>query len=240
MKTAAVVTVTNGKRPGELLNCLMSVASQRGITPTHYILCDGDFNTFVELRRIYANGCVKVCYWDAKIGGDGWLGQRWYAAAPQLITEDVTFFCNDDDWYEANHVQTIMEKIEEGYDWAYSFRKVCDQEGAFLFNDNCEALGEASPVWIDSNHHFVDWCMWGMKTECLKQISPVLNNKDLHVDRYFYALAKQAFPKFAATLQHTFNFRLGGGCGVQKEFFEQGNAEMLKRHNGVLPWVINE
>ena len=240
MKTAAVVTVTNGKRPGELLNCLMSVASQRGITPTHYILCDGDFNTFVELRRIHANGCVKVCYWDAKIGGDGWLGQRWYAAAPQLITEDVTFFCNDDDWYEANHVQTIMEKIEEGYDWAYSFRKVCDQEGAFLFNDNCEALGEASPVWIDPNHHFVDWCMWGMKTECLKQISPVLNNKDLAVDRYFYALAKQAFPKFAATLQHTFNFRLGGGCGVQKEFFEQGNAEMLKRHNGVLPWIINE
>ena len=61
MKTAAVVTVTNGKRPGELLNCIMSVANQQGITPTHYILCDGDFNTFSELRKIHANGCVKIC-----------------------------------------------------------------------------------------------------------------------------------------------------------------------------------
>ena len=237
MKTAAVVTVTNGKRLKELEQCVASISSQT-YKAKHYILCDGDWDDYIAIRWLYPT--LKVCYWDAKIGGDGWLGQRWYAAAPQLITEDVTFFCNDDDWYEANHVQTIMEKIEAGYDWAYSFRKICDQEGAFLFNDNCEALGEVSPVWIDPNHHFVDWCMWGMKTECLKQISPVLNNKDLHVDRYFYALAKQAFPQFAPTLKHTFNFRLGGGCGVQKEFFEQGNAEMLKRHNGVLPWVINE
>jgi len=233
MKTAAVVTVTNGKRPDQLKKCMESIENQ-SYPVEHYILCDGDWYSF---NKICQSTAAHVCYWDAKIGGDGWLGQRWYAAAPQLITEDVTFFCNDDDWYEDNHVQTIMEKIEQGYDWAYSFRKVCDQEGAFLFNDNCEALGEASPVWVDSNHHFVDWCMWGMKTECLKQISPVLNNKDIAVDRYFYALAKQAFPKFSATLQHTFNFRLGGGCGVQKEFFEMGNAEMLKRHNGTLPWT---
>ena len=237
MKTAAVVTVTNGKRQKELEQCVASISSQ-SYKATHYILCDGDWDDYMAIRWLYPT--LKVCYWDGQIGGKDLEGRRWLAAAPHLINEEVTFFCNDDDWYEADHVQTIMEKIEQGYDWAYSFRKVCDQEGAFLFNDNCEALGEASPVWIDPNHHFVDWCMWGMKTECLKQISPVLNNKDIAVDRYFYALAKQAFPKFAATLQHTFNFRLGGGCGVQKEFFEQGNAEMLKRHNGVLPWVINE
>ena len=237
MRTAAVVTVTNGKRPLELEQCIKSIANQT-YPCQHYILCDQDFNRFVELKRLYPR--ILLCYWDAKIGGKDLEGRRWLAAAPHLINEDVTFFCNDDDWYEDNHVQTIMEKIEEGYDWSYSFRKVCDSKGAFLFNDNCEALGEASPVWVDPNHHFVDWCMWGMKTECLKQISPVLNNKDIAVDRYFYALAKQAFPKFAATLKHTFNFRLGGGCGVEKEFFEMGNAEMLKRHNGVLPWVINE
>jgi len=237
LKTAAVITVTNGKRPLELANCIASVKAQ-SYPVTHYLLYDQDFNKFAELKRLYPD--VLLCYWDAKIGGDGWLGQRWYAAAPQLVTEDVTFFCNDDDWFDIDHVSSIMARIEEGYDWAYSFRKVYDLKGDFLFYDNCEALGEASAVWTSSDHHFVDWCMWGMKTECLKKIAVVLNNKDLAVDRYFYALAKQAFPKFAGTLKHTFNFRLGGGCGVQKEFFEMGNAEMLKRHNGVLPWVINE
>ena len=236
MKTAAVVTVTNGKRPDQLKKCMESIENQ-SYPVEHYILCDGDWNSF---NKICQSTAAHVCYWDGKIGGDGWLGQRWCAAAPHMINEDVTFFCNDDDWYEENHVQTIMEKIEEGHDWAYSFRKICDSEGAFLFNDNCEALGEASPVWVDPNHHFVDFCMWGMKTECLKQISSVVSRPGPDYDRHFYAVAKQAFPKFAATLQHTFNFRLGGGCGVQKEFFEMGNAEMLKRHNEVLPWVINE
>ena len=238
MKTAAVVTVTNGKRPGELLNCLMSVASQRGITPTHYILCDGDFNTFVELRRIHANGCVKVCYWDGKIGGNGYAGQRWLAAAPQLINEDVTFFCNDDDWFDPDHVKSIMDKIDEGYDWAYSLRSVYDKDGQFLFDDNCEALGELHDTWNIPGHRFVDWCMWGMRTDLLKQISIVLNNPSPQVDRMFYATAKQLFPKFVSTYKHTFNFRLGGHCGVQKNFFEIGNQEILKRFNGNLPWII--
>ena len=237
MKTAAVVTVTNGKRPKELAHCIASVKAQ-SYPCQHYLLCDQDFNKFVELKRLYPD--VILCYWDAKIGGNGYLGQRWWAAAPQLITEDVTFFCNDDDWYDADHVGSIMAKIEEGHDWAYSFRKVCDSKGNFLLYDNCEALGEVSPVWNIPNHHFVDSCMYGMKTDLLKQISVVMNRPGVDIDRHFYAAAKQVFPNFAPTLKHTFNFRLGGGCGVQKEFFEAGNAEMLKRHNGVLPWVINE
>ena len=237
MKTAAVITVTNGKRPKELAHCIASVKAQ-SYSVTHYLLCDQDFNKFAELKRLYPD--VLLCYWDAQIGGDGYLGQRWCAAAPHMINEDVTFFCNDDDWFDIDHVSSIMARIEEGYDWAYSFRKICDLKGDFLLYDHCEALGEASPVWINANHHFVDFCMWGMKTDCLKKICSVVSQPGADYDRHFYAIAKQVFPKFAATLKHTFNFRLGGNCGVQKEFFEAGNAEMLKRHNGVLPWVSNE
>jgi len=235
MKTAAVITVTNGKRMKELENCIASVSSQT-YKATHYILCDGDWDSYMAIRWLYPTW--KVCFWDNKIGGNGWAGQRWLSAAPHLVTEDVTFFCNDDDWYEENHVQTIMEKIEAGYDWAYSFRKIHDQKGNFLLLDNCEALGEESSVWNIPNHHFVDWCMWGMKTNLLKQISIVLNDPNPQVDRMFYATAKQVFPHFISTKQHTFNFRLGGTCGVQKEFFEIGNLEMLKRFDNKLPWII--
>jgi hypothetical protein len=237
MKTAAVVTVTNGKRPWQLSNCIANIKAQT-YPCTHYVLVDNNFALSTELKRIHYD--IKVCHWDARIGGDGWLGQRWYAAAPQLITEDVTFFCNDDDWYEANHVQTIMEKIEEGYDWAYSFRKINDEDGNFLVNDNCEALGEVAPVWNVPGHHFVDWCMWGMRTDCLKQIAIILNRPDPQADRHFYAAAREVFPKFAATGLHTFNFRLGGSCGVKREYFDMGNLEMLRRFNGKLPWILTE
>ena len=238
MKTAAVVTVTTNRF--ELRKCIESVSKQT-YPCKHYILFDGLLSLDEVNRQSYLfEHPVEICYWGGKIGGNGWAGQRWLSAAPHLLTEDVTFFCNDDDWYEANHVQTIMEKIEEGYDWAYSFRKIHDEKGNFICNDNCEALGEAADVWNVPGHRFVDWCMWGMRTELLKQISIVLNNSSPQVDRLFYATAKQLFPNFIGTNQHTFNFRLGGTCGVQKEFFEIGNADMIRRFNGSLPWMLNE
>ena len=236
MKTAAVVTVTNGKREIELFQCVGSILEQT-YPVTHYILCDGDIEVFEKIKVNYPS--CKVCYWDGKIGGKDLEGRRWLAAAPHLINEDVTFFCNDDDWYEPNHVETIMAKINSGYDWAYSFRKIHDKEGNFLFDDNCEALGEVSDTWNIPGHHFVDWCMWGMKTDCLKQISAIFSNKGWGIDRVFYDNAKRIFPNFIATGLHTFCFRLGGNeYSVQKEFFEQGNAEMLRRFNGKLPWII--
>ena len=237
MKTAAVVTVTNGKRPWELSNCVASIKAQT-YPCTHYILCDDDFKAFVELKRL--NPEVKISFWDGRIGGRGYAGQRWLAAAPQLVTEDVTFFCNDDDWYEPNHVESIMAKIEDGNDWAHSFRRINDEEGNFMCLDNCEALGEAAQIWNMPGHHFVDWCMWGMKTDLLKQIAIILNRPDPQADRHFYAAAREVFPKFEATGQHTFNFRLGGTCGVKREYFDMGNLEMLRRFNGKLPWIKHE
>ena len=234
MKTAAVVTVTNGKRPFELANCIASVKAQT-YPCTHYILCDQNFNKFAELKRLYPD--VLMCYWDAKIGGNGYAGQRWLAAAPQLITEDVTFFCNDDDWYSPNHVKSIMDRIDEGYDWAYSLRSVHDKEGNFLFDDNCEALGELHDTWNIPGHRFVDWCMWGMKTEYLKQLAILLNRPDPTVDRQFYQAATRIVPKFASTNKHTFHFRMGGSCGVQPEFFIEGNKRILEKFDGKLPWI---
>jgi glycosyltransferase involved in cell wall biosynthesis len=235
MKTVAVVTVTNGKRLEQLKKCVDCIMVQTYNPITHYVLCD-DYTTYGIVHRAFPS--VVPCLWGNPIGGNGWAGQRWLAAAPQLITEDVTFFCNDDDWYEENHVQTILEKIEAGYDWAHSFRKIFSQEGDFICEDSCEALGESASVWNIPGHHFVDWCMWGMKTDLLKQIAIVLNNPSPQVDRMFYATAKQLFPNFTSTNLHTFCFRLGGSCGVQKEFFEIGNLEMLKRFNGKLPWIL--
>jgi glycosyltransferase involved in cell wall biosynthesis len=234
LKTAAVVTVTNGKRFEELKKCAESIANQT-YPCEHYILCDGDWIQYDMINSYFVD--ASVCFWDAKIGGNGYAGQRWLAAAPQLITEDVTFFCNDDDWYSPDHVKSIMDKIDEGYDWAYSLRSVHDKEGNFLFDDNCEALGELHDTWNIPGHRFVDWCMWGMKTEYLKQLAILLNRPDPTVDRQFYQAATRIVPKFAATGKHTFHFRMGGSCGVQPEFFIEGNKRILEKFDGKLPWI---
>jgi len=238
LKTAAVVTVTNGKRPWELSNCIASVKAQT-YPVVHYIVCDEGFNQYAELRRLYPE--LRICYWDNFVGGKDVEGRRLYAASALLVNEDVTFFCNDDDWYKPNHVQSIMAKIDEGYDWAYCLRSVYDKDGAYVLDDDCEALGELHDCWQAQGHRFVDWCMWGMKTENLKMIASVLAQPGWGGDRKFYATAKQVFPKFTWSGERTFCFRLGGNeYSVDRGFFEKGNYTMLQKYDNKLPWVTHE
>jgi glycosyltransferase involved in cell wall biosynthesis len=238
MKTAAVVTVTNGKRPWELSNCIASVKAQT-YPVVHYIVCDEGFNQYAELRRLYPE--LRICYWDNFVGGKDVEGRRLYAASAFLVNEDVTFFCNDDDWYKPNHVQSIMAKIDEGYDWAYCLRSVYDKDGAYILDDDCEALGELHDCWQAQGHRFVDWCMWGMKTENLKMIASVLAQPGWGGDRKFYATAKQVFPKFTWSGERTFCFRLGGNeYSVDRGFFEKGNYTMLQKYDNKLPWLNHE
>ena len=238
MKTAAVVTVTNGKRPWELSNCIASVKAQT-YPVVHYIVCDEGFNQYAELRRLYPE--LRICYWDGFVGGKDVEGRRLYAASALLVNEDVTFFCNDDDWYKPNHVQSIMAKIDEGNDWAYCIRSVNDNDGAYVLDDDCEALGELHDCCQAQGHRFVDWCMWGMKTENLKMIASVLAQPGWGGDRKFYATAKQVFPKFTWSGERTFCFRLGGNeYSVDRGFFEKGNYTMLQKYDNKLPWLNHE
>jgi len=238
LKTAAVVTVTNGKRHWELANCIASVKAQT-YPVVHYIVCDEGFNQYAELRRLYPE--LRICYWDGKVGGKDVEGRRLYAASAFLVNEDVTFFCNDDDWYKPNHVESIMTKMEEGYDWVYCLRSVYEKEGRFICEDNCEALGSLHDCWQAPGHSFVDWCMWGMKTECLKTLAIILSQPGWGGDRKFYAAATQVYPNFAWSGQNTFCFRLGGNeYSVGRDFFEQGNKTMLEKYNNKLPWLTNE
>ena len=232
------MTVTNGKRPWELSNCIASVKAQT-YPVVHYIVCDEGFNQYAELRRLYPE--LRICYWDGFVGGKDVEGRRLYAASALLVNEDVTFFCNDDDWYKPNHVQSIMAKIDEGYDWAYCLRSVYDKDGVYVLDDDCEALGELHDCWQAQGHRFVDWCMWGMKTENLKMIASVLAQPGWGGDRKFYATAKQVFPKFTWSGERTFCFRLGGNeYSVDRGFFEKGNYTMLQKYDNKLPWLNHE
>ena len=75
MRTAAVVTVTNGKRMEELKKCYQSIRNQSYRVSSHYILCDGSKEYYDIIDSAFP--MAKVCYWAEPIGGDGWAGQRW-------------------------------------------------------------------------------------------------------------------------------------------------------------------
>ena len=227
--TAAVVTVTKG-RP-ELDKCIASVQAQT-YPVQHYLLYDNGM-----LPRLLLQKNQQVCVFPTPIAMPDKDGRRWLAAVPHLINEDVIFFCNDDDWFDTDHVESLMQIIQRGNDWAYSLRKIHDKDGNFLFNDRCEALGDLHEDWNNKGCNFVDWCMWGMRTEKLKGISAILGMPGFGSDREFYRVAKQMFPKYQTTKKHSFNFRLGGNPGsVTKEFFDAGHKFMTEKYGETMPW----
>ena len=230
-----VITPTTGAEC--VRQALDSVKNQTYKNIQHLVVVDGDHPKANPILQEYTSiDLIKLPY---ATGKDQYNGHRIYGAMTYLAKGDFLCFLDEDNWYEENHIETLVDVLRKGNDWAYSFRKVFDKNGKFLLLDNCEALGEAYSAWNIENHHFVDWCMWGMRTECLKAISGVLSNKGYGIDRTFYATAKQIFPKFVGTNLHTFCFRLGGNeYSVKKEFFEMGNKEILKRFNGKLPWIL--
>ena len=191
-----------------------------------------------ELEGRYSSGRRHLCYWPTRIGGPHLEGRRLFAAAPFLVNEEVTFFCNDDDWYKPDHVESLMGLIERGRDWAYSLRSIYEKDGTFLFDDQCEALGELHECWNVANHHFVDLNMWAMRTECLQTFAPILARKGWGMDRVLYQAFRESLPNFATTARHTFCFRLGGNeYSVTRAFFEQGHESMRRRYPGGMPWT---
>ena len=125
--TAAVVTVTSGRE--ELERCVESIEAQTYQVAMHHIVTDAivSFNDYQALRKRYCSDKRSVSFWDGRIGGLGLEGRRLFAAAPYLVNEDVLFMLPDDDWFKPNHVESLMNIIADGKDWAYSLMSVYDK-----------------------------------------------------------------------------------------------------------------
>ena len=238
MLTAAVVTVTSGRQ--ELEKCVESIDAQDYPVSMHYIVTDAivNFHEYQAMRKRYCSDKRSVSYWDGRIGGLGLEGRRLFAAAPALVNEDVLFMLPDDDWFKPSHVGDLMKIIGwENCDWAYSLMSVYDRNGELLFDDVCECLGELHPSW-NTGIGFAPTGSIAMKTALDANLASAYNHRGVGPDRVFYDAAKQYYPNFKSSKNHTNCFRLGGNeTSSNGEFFEQGNRLMMERYNGKLPWV---
>lgn len=233
--SAAVVTTTNGR--ASLKKTVESVYNQTRAC-RHYIVTDGimSLNDFAAMKDEYQNSETLWC--SQKVGGKNLEARRLLAASSFLIKEDVIFFLNDDDWYEPDHVESLMQIIEDGNDWAYSHRKIYDEKGKYVCHDLCESLGEEHEIWNSPGEHFVETCSVACKTEMMVRLAQVYWPAGWGPDRVFYHYAKQMFPKFKGSKKATMCFTVGGNeMSVQKEFFLIGNEHMRQRYPNGMPWL---
>jgi GT2 family glycosyltransferase len=227
-----VITPTTGK--DTVVKAMQSVIDQTKPTE-HLIVVDGE-ESYERMGSLVTPMGKKITQIQLpeNVGGNGWYGHRVYAAMPLMVNADYILFLDEDNWFEPNHVETMINKIKsKDLMWAYSLRKIYDERGQYGCDDDCEALGRY-PTFYDHTVNFVDTNCYCVKREYLVNIAHSFYGQ-WGADRPFYKAAASGLPSFGCTGEATVNYRaperlLG--------MFKEGKKLMKEAYKEPLPWRL--
>ena len=237
MSRVMVITPTTGK--DTVMKAIESVAQQT--VPTEHLIVEDGKDAIKE--GLWRTGLVLGSAWlgfsrpeiitlPENVGGDGWYGHRVYAAMPLMVNADYILFLDEDNWFEPNHVETMINKIKsKDLMWSYSLRRICDERAQYVCDDDCESLGRF-PTFYDHLLNFVDTNCYCFRREYLVSVAHHFYGQ-WGADRPFYKAASTNLPSFGCTGEATVNYRaperlLG--------MFREGNEVMKKAYGEDLPW----
>jgi glycosyltransferase involved in cell wall biosynthesis len=238
-RTVTVITPTIGKP--ELLDAVKSVYNQT-VKCKHLVVVDGP-DYWADINQHELNDYdVQLALTPDNTGANGFNGQRIYAAFPHLINSDYIAFLDEDNWYEPNHIESLIETIEQnGFDFAYSLRQIYSKDRCFRANDNCESLGKW-PIFMSHKapqgpQYLIDTSSYLFKRPFIQKTCHLWHSGPWGEDRrYLYYVKDEA--KFDTNGKHTLCYRLGGNPNsVTEDFFTQGNKIQSEYYGGDYPWV---
>jgi glycosyltransferase involved in cell wall biosynthesis len=231
-----VITPTTGAPC--VRQALDSVKNQTYDNIQHLVVVDGQPKGRVIAKEYPHIDLIDLPY---PTGKDQYNGHRIYGAMTYIANGEFLCFLDEDNWYEPNHIETLVDVISKGNKWAYSLRKIVSQEGEYICNDDCESLGKWTSV---INDKFIDVNCFMIPKAAALGFSPYWYRRARHpqeqpeVDRILSPFMMQNLPEFDTNGQYTINYRVASrGDSVQAEFFLKGNEIMSKQYNGDLPWT---
>lgn len=237
-----VITPTTGMHT--LAQAIKSVSTQDA---EHLIVVDGVQHAEKTIKIVEANGHPKlrVIIIPENTGNPPrhfgkdynglFYGHRIYASMANVVNTDYVMFLDEDNWYESNHIETMMKMINQyNLDWGYSLRKVVDANGNFICEDNCDSLG----VYPNYKHvPLVDMNCYCFKTEFLLGIASIFQVPSYNCDRALFkkaVAASEDYHKFGGTGKYTVNYRVTKEGQV--DWFLKGNLKMHEIYK-LFPWV---
>jgi glycosyltransferase involved in cell wall biosynthesis len=235
----AVVTPTIGSET--LSQCLESVQNQKYENLTHYVFLDGEEHYEKIHPVLYEkSGKRKIQTVNLQENvGKGWYGHRVYAACSFLVNADVICYLDEDNWFEPNHVEKLVEVLNEGNDWSFSLRKIYDKNGDYICEDNCESLGKW-PVYFNDSVFHIDTSSFAVKRDVAVAIGHSWYGQ-WGADRQFFSNMKKYFPKFDCSNDYSLCYRLDGNQNsVNQDFFDKGNEINKQKYKSNFPWLTRE
>jgi glycosyltransferase involved in cell wall biosynthesis len=238
-KTVTVITPTTGSV--KLDDAIESVKNQTYKNLQHLIVIDGpealdNLHNNVPLRPTPHRLSSYVLHENT--GGNGLNGQRIYAAFPHLINSDYIFFLDQDNWYEPNHVESLVALMEQNnLDWAYSLRQIYTADKRYVAHDNCESLGKW-PIYFshDNPQYLIDTSAFAFRKDFIQRTCHLWHSGPWGEDRRYLHAVKNV-SKWDTTREHTLCYRLDGNPNsVTRDFFIKGNEVMRMKYNNEFPW----
>ena len=231
MSRVMVITPTTGK--DTVIQAIESVNNQT-IPTEHLLVIDGAKASYDLADMDYDWTKTLAMQLPENVGGNGWYGHRVYAAMPLMVNADYILFLDEDNWFEPNHVETMLNKIKsKDLMWAYSLRRICDERGEYVCDDDCESLGRY-PTFYDHTINFVDTNCYCFRREYLVTVAHSFYGQ-WGADRPFYKAASTSLPAFGCTGEATVNYRAPERL---LEMFNEGNKLMKDAYKPILPWRI--
>ena len=230
MKTVAVVTATTGRK--ELQQAMDSVAAQT-YPCEHYIFVDGMYEHDTFEVNPGPNNKVRIihkCALPVRTGGNGMMNGGIVAASAFLVQEDMICWLDDDNWFEPDHIEKLVEaKGDKPY--AYSLRSLRNVDGSFFANDDFESIG----------HHggFIDLNCYLMERNIAVQIAPLWykTTGELMIgDRFVYQALRENNLESACSGLYSLNYRLNEKRDLRGFFFE-GNIKTRAQFPDGFPWA---
>ena len=239
-KPVTVITPSIGS--SKLKDAIESVEKQT-YKCNHLVVIDGPEYFDIVMKNATSGNAKFVCTPEntGKALGTNFYGHRIYAAYPHLVNSDYILFLDEDNWYEPDHVETLIKTIEvKNLDFAYSLRKIYDANGKYLLDDNCESLGKweifGSRHSPHGKQYLIDTSSFCFKREFIQQTCHLWHSGWGGDRRYFYAVKDHC--KWDTNGKHTMCYRLDGNPGsVTKEFFVEGNKTQEAYYEGKYPWL---
>lgn len=245
----SIITATTGRE--QLINCVKSVKAQTYKNIQHIVVPDGPDPEAKIIEMVmnhpegrvlqYSNAELAYVMMPYSIGKDRYNGHRIYGAMTYVAEGEYFIYLDDDNTLSPTHVEDCLRVIQEGSTWSFSFRNIVSTSGEFLCKDDCESLG-IYPSVIHPQDYFLDVNCYFLPKMIAVAMSPVWHCKfresgQPEIDRKMMAFLRHHFPNYDGTYKYTVNYAVGGSAlSVAPDFFVQGNAEMLRRYNGNLPW----
>lgn len=226
MKSVTIITPSIGNK--HLTQCLKSVQEQT-YPVKHLVVIDG--KQHFDDVSFHINKCgrklIDYVLLPENVGADGWYGHRVYASFTYLVNTDYVMYLDEDNWIDPNHVESLVNlfEIHAGLQWAFSFRKIVDENGKFICKDDCENLGYLGGT-ICQRH--VDTSCFFIQTEIAKKVSHGWYGK-FGADRQFYNLLFNNFGNHTYSGKYSLNYRLGSTLtSPPREFFLDNNKRMFE------------